>query len=193
MNGYNNVNFDINNIDLQNSQSGYDSTIAPFFRGHVDIDRDNVESDSIIPEYNIINIDLINRFTDICPDQIIQDFLINNKGIDREIYTGEWTILSMQKILDLDTTYRESEIKSIVDLGYVYHGLGWIIVAFYYRNSGKIYFRMDGGSNCYDRLSNFNNLKTINHSIKMVIENGITFTDLLYRIQHNKELPHTVI
>ena len=129
MNGYNNVNFDINNIDLQNSQSGYDSTIAPFFRGHVDIDRDNVESDSIIPEYNIINIDLINRFTDICPDQIIQDFLINNKGIDREIYTGEWTILSMQKILDLDTTYRESEIKSIVDLGYVYHGLGWIIVA----------------------------------------------------------------
>jgi len=193
MNGYNNVNFDINNIDLQNSQSGYDSTIAPFFRGHVDIDRDNVESDSIIPEYNIINIDLINRFTDICPDQIIQDFLINNKGIDREIYTGEWTILSMQKILDLDTTYRESEIKSIVDLGYVYHGLGWIIVAFYYRNSGKIYFRMDGGSNCYDRLSNFNNLKTINHSIKMVIENGITFTDLLYRIQHNKELPQTVI
>ena len=193
MNGYNNVNFNINNIDLQNSQSGYDSTIAPFFRGHVDIDRDNVESDSIIPEYNIINIDLINRFTDICPDQIIQDFLINNKGIDREIYTGEWTILSMQKILDLDTTYRESEIKSIVDLGYVYHGLGWIIVAFYYRNSGKIYFRMDGGSNCYDRLSNFNNLKTINHSIKMVIENGITFTDLLYRIQHNKELPQTVI
>ena len=193
MNGYNNVNFDINNIDLQNSQSGYDSTIAPFFRGYVDIDRDKVESDSIIPEYNIINIDLINRFTHICPDQIIQDFLINNKGIDREIYTGEWTLLSMQKILDLDTTYRESEIKSIVDLGYVYHGLGWIIVAFYYRNSGKIYFRMDGGSNCYDRLSNFNNLKTINHSIKMVIENGITFTDLLYRIQHNKELPQTVI
>ena len=193
MNGYNNVNFNINNIDLQNSQSGYDSTIAPFFRGHVDIDRDNVESDSIIPEYNIINIDLINRFTHICPDQIIQDFLINNKGIDREIYTGEWTLLSMQKILDLDTTYRESEIKSIVDLGYVYHGLGWIIVAFYYRNSGKIYFRMDGGSNCYDRLSNFNNLKTINDSIETVIENGITFTDFLYRIQYNKELPQTVI
>ena len=36
-------------------------------------------------------------------------------------------------------------------------------------------------------------LKPINHSIKMVIENGITFTDLLYRIQHNKELPQTVI
>ena len=111
MNEYNNINININNIDLQNSQSGYDSTIAPFLRGHVDIDRDNVESDSIIPEYNIIHIDLINRFIVLCPDQSIQDFLINNKGIDREIYTGEWTLLSMQKILDLDTTYRESEIK----------------------------------------------------------------------------------
>ena len=183
------------NNEIQNSQLGYDSTLAPGFRGYVDIERDNIDCDSIIPEAaSCSNIALINKFIDLCPDREIQDFIINNNGVSREIYLGNWTFLSLQKIIDLDRTYRESGITGLVDLGYIYHGLGWIVVAFYYCKTGLVYFRMDGGSNCYDRKENFYRLKTLDTVMESVTsDRAIKFQDFLSIIRNDSELPNVVI
>ena len=70
------------NGEIQNSQIGYDSTLAPGFRGYVDIERDNIDCDSIIPETSSSgDIELINQFISACPDREIQDFFINHNGI----------------------------------------------------------------------------------------------------------------
>ena len=82
-----------NEIEIKNSQAGYDSTMAPFFRGYVDDNVDDIVCDSIIPDNNVNNIDIINRFIDLCKNKSIQDFYINNNGIDREIYIKHWTLL----------------------------------------------------------------------------------------------------
>ena len=178
--------------EIQNSQIGYDSTLAPGFRGYVDIERDNIDCDSIIPDtITGDDTELINQFISMCPDREIQDFFINHNGINREIYLGNWTFLSLQKISDLDRTYRESGISGLVDLGYIYHGLGWIVVAFYYCKTGDIYFRMDGGSNCYDRIANFNRLKSIDELI--TDDRGIEFQDFLSRLRNDSWIPNVVL
>lgn len=180
-----NINNHINITEIKNSQKGYDSTLAPFFRPFEDNNTDDIECESIIPETDLTNIDIINSFSQLCGDKAIQDFFINNKGIDREIYIKDWTFFSIEKILSLDKIYKESNINNIFDLGFIYHGMGWVVVAFYYIPNKKIYFRMDGGSNGWDRADNFNRLKTIDK----LLENNktdIDFLQLLNKIENNE-------
>ena len=182
-----------NEIEIKNSQAGYDSTLAPFFRGYIDDNVDDIACDSIIPDNNVNNIDTINRFIELCKNKSIQDFYINNNGIDREIYIKHWSLLSLEKILGLDSTYKESGIENVIDLGYMYHGMGWVIVVFYYIKTGKLYFRMDGGSNGYDRMENFNKLKDLDNSIHDKIDRGIDFNEFINRIEKEIDMPLTVI
>jgi hypothetical protein len=187
-----NYDISINSINIKNSQKGYDSTIAPFFRPYEDLDVNNIESESIIPERDLTNIDTINIFTKICEDKTVQDFYINNNGIDREIYIKEWILFSIEKILSLDEMYKLSNINNIIDLGYVYHGMGWVVVAFYYLPEKKIYFRMDGGSNGHDRMDNFNKLKNIDK----LLENdkkGIDFPIFINKIQNDFNIPNNIV
>lgn len=182
-----------NEIEIKNSLAGYDSTMAPFFRGYVDDNVDDIVCDSIIPHNNVNNIDTINRFIELCKSKSIQDFYINNNGMDREIYIKHWTLLSLEKILGLDSTYKESGIENVIDLGYMYHGMGWVIVVFYYIKTGKLYFRMDGGSNGYDRKENFDKLKDLDNSIHDKIDRGIDFNEFINRIEKDTDMPLTVI
>ena len=169
--------------EIKHSQKGYDSTMAPFFRPYEDDNIDDIKSESIIPETDFTNIDSINNFSSLCDNNCIQDFFINNKGIDREIYIKEWTFFSIEKILSLDKMYKESNINNIVDLGFIYHGMGWVVVAFYYLPEKKIFFRMDGGANGYDRIENFNRLKSIDSILKNNT-NGINFQEFLIKIEN---------
>ena len=163
----------LNEYNIRNSKPGYDSTMAPFFRQYRDNDIDDIKSESIIPERDITSIDTINNFNTICNSKEIKDFYINNSGIDREIYLKEWTFFSIEKILSLDEHYKSLNIYNIIDLGYIYHGMGWVVVAFYYVTDKNIYFRMDGGSNGFDRIENFNRLKNIDK----LLENNLTGID----------------
>jgi hypothetical protein len=203
----------MDDLEIKHSQIGYDSTTAPFFRRYIDEDIEEIACDSIIPDSNnnnfyicknldpnIDTIAVIDNFIKLCQDKTIQDFYINNNGIAREIYLESWTFLSLEKILDLDSTYRESKITNIIDLGYTYHGMGWVVVAFYYIPQKKIYFRMDGGSNGYDRLDNFNKLKNIDNYIvdmndnnNVELELGIEFNQLLNIINNSLDVPKLVI
>ena len=172
----------IDTIEIKNSQKGYDSTMAPFFRPYEDDNIDDIKSESIIPETDFTNIDSINNFSSLCNNKDIEDFFINNKGIDREIYIKEWTFFSIEKILSLDVMYKSSHINNIIDLAYIYHEIGWIVVAFYYIPDKNIYFRMDGGSNSHDRIKNFNRLKNIDNLLE-TNENGIGFFHFLNKIK----------
>lgn len=178
--------------EIKHSQKGYDSTLAPFFRPFEDDNIDDIICESIIPDTYLTNIDSINNFSHVCDNKDIQDFYVNNKGVDREIYINNWTFFSIEKILSLDEMYKESNINNIIDLGYIYHGMGWVIVAFYYILDKKIYFRMDGGSNCYDRTENFNRLKTIDNLLERN-EKGIDFLQFLNKIENDFSFVNYII
>lgn len=179
--------------EIKNSQKGYDSTIAPFFRQYQDDNIQDIQSDSIIPETDLTNIDTINIFSKLCDNKEIQDFYINNNGVDREIYINNWTFFSLEKILSLDEVYKKSNINNNIDLAYIYHGMGWIVVVFYYIENKKLYFRMDGGSNNYDRIENFNRLKDIDNYVSNISDTGLAFKDFLNKLENNFYLPDTNI
>ena len=188
-----NNNISINENDINHSKKGYDSTLAPFFRQYIDDDNTDIKSDSIIPDTDYTSIDTINLFINLCDNKDIQDFFINNKAVDREIYIKEWTFFSVEKILSLNEMYKVSNINNIIDLGYIYYGMGWVIVAFYYITDKKIYARMDGGSNNYDRVENFNNLKKID-SVLLDKTTGMFFHDFLNKVKNDyNTIPPTVM
>lgn len=181
------------NNEIKNSQKGYDSTMAPFFRQYEDDNIDEIESNSIIPDNNITNIEIIDKYLNICDNKDIQDFYINNNGVDREIYINNWTFFSLEKIMSLDEAYKKHNINNIIDLGYTYHGMGWIVVVFYYIENKKLYFRMDGGSNNYDRIENFNRLKNIDNYVLNISDTGLIFKDFLNKVENNFHIPDSNI
>lgn len=180
---------------IKNSKRGYDSTMAPFFRPYQEDNIDDIISESIIPDTYETNIDIIDNFSKLCDDKNIQDFYINNNGIDREIYINYWTFFSIEKIISLNEYYKNSNIDNIIDLGYIYHGMGWIVVAFYYLPLKKIYFRMDGGSSSYDRLENFNALKNMDENMLKNKNNqlGINFDLFLDKVKNNFNIPDDIM
>tara|TARA_B100000424_G_scaffold264955_1_gene253956 strand:+ start:1285 stop:1809 length:525 start_codon:yes stop_codon:yes gene_type:complete len=169
-----------NNLIIQHSISNYDSTNEPFFSRN--IDNNIIDTNSI----NIIdnNIDLLNQLKDIDLDNNIKEFLIKNNGITKELYINDYTFFSIQKIIELYNNRKKDNIVNIIDICFIYEGMGWINVGYYNSNFKKIYFRLDGGANMYDRMENYNNLKKI---AKINDENllnidGINFDQLLSKI-----------
>ena len=136
------------------SPRNHDSTLQPFFLPNIDNDT-NI---SIIEDNNLI---LAIEFKELNLEKSIADFYLDNEAYDREMYTENWTFFSITKILELNKYYTSHNINNIVDLGFIYHGLGHIKVVYYNKITKKIHFRMDGGSNDYDRMANFNELKKI--------------------------------
>ena len=61
--------------------------------------------------------------------------------------------------------------------------MGWVVVAFYYVPDKNIYFRMDGGSNGFDRLENFNRLKNIDKLLEN--KTAIDFNAFIDRIKND--------
>lgn len=171
-------NNNINNLDIKHGEENYDSTDKPFFEQNVNNNIIENNSESIIQ--NNDNIELINKFKQIIHDKTILDFYINNNAYNKELYIGIWTFLSMKKILEINEQYKNDNINDIVDIGYRYSGLGWIKLAFYDTKLKRILYRMDGGSNGYDRADNYNKLKRYKSS--SYVYNGISFTQFLNEI-----------
>lgn len=169
-----NINEEIN-IEVKYSHKNYDSTMAPFFRNNLNNDDNNSNS---ITEVN--NLDIIEKFKLLFLPREIIDFYIDHQLYDKELYYKNVTILPINKILELQEQYNNDGINNIVDIGYIYAGMGWIKVFYYHKNFDKLFIRNDGGSNCYDRLENYNNLKKIsNYKIIDEMENGpYNFIDL---------------
>tara|TARA_Y100000816_G_scaffold277627_1_gene247974 strand:- start:378 stop:869 length:492 start_codon:yes stop_codon:yes gene_type:complete len=159
------------NLMIQHSISNYDSTNEPFFARNIDNDINNTNSINVIDN----NIDLLNQLKEINLDDNIKEFLLENNAITKELYINDYTFFSIQKIIELYNNRKKDNVENIIDICFTYEGLGWIRVAYYNSKFHKIYFRLDGGSNDYDRMENYNNLKNLN---KINID-GINFNELL--------------
>ena len=162
---------------IQHGQPNYDSTLAPFFRRYVNENEEDNNSISIAG----IDLKLLETLNNINLSKDIQDFLINNNAIDKELYINNWTFFPINKIIERNIIYEKDSIKNIIDIAFTYMGMGHINVAFYDTKLKKILFRWDGGSNGYDRIDNYNKIKLYDSS-KINEELGIEFSKFLEEI-----------
>lgn len=158
------------------SPRNHDSTLQPFFLPS--LDNDTNQNISNIENNNLL---LAIQFKELNLEKSITDFYLDNEAYDREMYTENWTFFSIKKILELNKYYIENTINNIVDLGFIYHGMGHIKVVYYNKITKKIHFRMDGGSNDYDRMANFNELKKISNNETLEAD-GIDFSYFINNI-----------
>ena len=126
------------------SSEDYDSTVQPFFMGN----KDNIfkiDYKSIRDTPSRLNRNII----------LIYNILGNPK---KEIYLGEWTIMSLEKAKDRYKKMCEDGQFNVFDIGYKYEGMGHITVISCDLETHLLFYRPDGGSNGYDRMDNYNNV-----------------------------------
>jgi hypothetical protein len=67
-----------------------------------------------------------------------------------------WTLMSLQTVYETFIHHQKwNPICRSLDIAYIYHGMGYIIVASVDIQTGKMYLRMDGGSNGWDAELNY--------------------------------------
>ena len=126
------------------SNEGHDSTLEPCFQGSED---NNLKMDhKKMPEIP----ESLNRHIKIMYE------LIGNPDI--EVYIGEWTIMSLNKVLERYELYCKDGQKKVFDIGFQYAGMGHIVVLSCDLDNHLLFKRRDGGSNDYDREANYKNL-----------------------------------
>jgi len=76
----------------------------------------------------------------------------------KEIYYGQWTIMSLDEALERYKELCNQGQTNVFDIGYKYGGMGYIDVLSCDLTSHLLFYRVDGGSNDYDRLYNLNKL-----------------------------------
>jgi hypothetical protein len=164
------------------SSRNHDSTGQPFFLPNVDNNQNHNQNQniSIIEDNNLL---LNIEFKELNLEKAIADFYLDNEAHNKEMYIENWTFFSITKILELVKHYATHNINNIVDLGFMYHGMGHVKVVYYNKISKKIHFRMDGGSNDYDRMDNFNELKKISNNETLELDaDTIDFTYFINNI-----------
>ena len=126
------------------SEEGYDSTKEPFFlAGNVkDFVMDFKVVDGIPSSLNR-NITLIYN-------------IIGNPK--KELYIGEWTVLSLDKALERYKALCNAGQKKVFDIGYRYMGMGHVEFISCDLETHLLFYRPDGGSNGYEREENSQNL-----------------------------------
>lgn len=80
--------------------------------------------------------------------------IIGNQTI--ECYINNWTILSLNKVLEKYLFYTKKNQTRAIDFAFIYSGMGHIVVCSYDPQTNQIYYKHDGGSSDYDRVIHFN-------------------------------------
>ena len=68
-----------------------------------------------------------------------------------EHYTGNWVLLTLDKIKKIHNDYIKKGQHRANDFALIYEGMGHAIVCSYDPETDKIYYRMSGGANGYER------------------------------------------
>ena len=97
---------------------------------------------------------------------------------NKEIYIGEWTILSLEKCMENYTHYCNDGQKNVFDVALRYMGMGHVEVISCDLNTHLLFYRRDGGSNGWDR--EFNYKKLLNYNPNEY--NQFFFSDWFYNI-----------
>ena len=159
--------------------TNYDSTMDPFF---IQVPNNDFSINNTLSIIEDNYIDIINNFKMLYLEKNINDFFLNNEAYNKEIYINEYTFYSIKKILELSQFYKNNNITNIIDIGFTYQGMGWIKVIYYNTKFNKLFFRMDGGSNDFDRLDNYNLLKKIANEtdINLINSQSYDFKDIIF-------------
>jgi hypothetical protein len=76
------------------------------------------------------------------------------KSPNHSILTDYWTFFSVNDLK------KEKDFNKMINIGSKYQGMGWYISIAYIPETDNFCFRIDGGSNDYDRLDNYNFYKS---------------------------------
>ena len=166
---------DYNLLNVKFSIKNYRSNNEPFFLQIDDISNNFNEKYENIEEYIETNLSILSKE--------IKDFYIFFKTLDQEIYINNWTFMSLSNIIEIYNKYKSKNINTI-DIAFMYHGMGHIKILYYDPRINSINFRMDGGSNSYDREYNFKKLIEYN-SNDPPQDISYNFEVLLNNIQYN--------
>ena len=95
----------------------------------------------------------------------------------KEIYKNEWTIMSLEEALERYKVICGKGQTNVFDIGYKYAGMGYIDLVSCDLTTHLLFYRVDGGSNDYDRLYSLNELlKNGSHPYK-----HFYFSDWFYK------------
>ena len=123
------------------SKSEYDSTNSPFM-------QQNNHSTEI--KYNSISDERLINFP------VLLAAIYKTIGDDSvEFNYGNWTFLGLKNIEKRTQIYQKDDQHKLVDIGIKYHGMGFCYVCSINIDSKMICFRIDGGSNDWDRENNY--------------------------------------
>ena len=129
------------------SSNDYLSSNDPFFGNDTNVQPfqqyNNLFDDAQIPEGLNRNI------------KLLYEILGHQK---KEIYYGPWTIMSLNQALERYKVICAKGQTNVFDIGYKYDGMGYINVLSCDLTSHLLFYRLDGGSNDYDREANLNDL-----------------------------------
>ena len=126
------------------SKEGYDSTQEPcFMTGNIKKFVMDFKQIDGIPHRLNRNIALI------------YNIIGNSK---KELYIGEWTILSLEKASERYEAFCKDGQKNVFDIGYRYMGMGHVEVVSCDLETHLLFYRPDGGSNGYDREANYKDI-----------------------------------
>ena len=136
--------------EAQISNPNHDSTKEPFFRGG---DRASFLMDNKdLPKFP----DTLNRHIKILYE------IIGNPDV--EVYLREWTIFSLNRAMETYNQFCKDGQESVFDIAFQYYGLGHIKILSCDLDNHLLFYRMDGGSNGWDREANYQ--KIINYDKK---------------------------
>lgn len=129
------------------SSNDYLSSNDPFFGNDTNVQPfqqyNNLFDDAQIPEGLNRNI------------KLLYEILGHQK---KEIYYGTWTIMSLNQALERYKVICAMGQTNVFDIGYKYDGMGYINVLSCDLTSHLLFYRLDGGSNDYDRQANLDDL-----------------------------------
>tara|TARA_Y100000768_G_scaffold358487_1_gene314341 strand:+ start:2759 stop:3331 length:573 start_codon:yes stop_codon:yes gene_type:complete len=162
------------------SENNYDSTEQPFCMKNIKFNT--IEE---YENYNMNNstIDNFEKKHKI-PDFITVLYkLVNNDNT--EFYYKDIIFMSYNKIKEVYEDYAKNNQYNVFDFCYVYHGMGHLLVFSVDLLSSKIFIRMDGGSNGYDREYNYKNI--LKYNTKNNVDKFLTLSQFLKYIEHPYE------
>lgn len=76
-------------------------------------------------------------------------------NMETELYIGEWTIMNIERALEIYEEYKKNGRTNVYDFGFRYMGMGHIEIVSCNLDDYSIFFHPGGGSNGYDREDNF--------------------------------------
>ena len=76
----------------------------------------------------------------------------------KEIYLESWIIMSLDEALERYKVICDKGQTNVFDIGYKYAGMGYVDMLSCDLTNHLLFYRVDGGSNDYDRLYNLNEL-----------------------------------